>query len=289
MMPSLIFLLQLLKLIPAVWQLDYQVVAAPGSDVTLDCMFPHSETDNPLNLVLVWQRGTNEVVHNYYQARDMLNEQSTAYKGRTQLYPDQLAVGNASLRLMGVQASDHGEYTCSVANEQGKFQTQVVLLVAAPYEVPQLAFQTTCDSIILTFRSAMGFPQPDVLWISDTLNNITDQSNTTMVLTNGSHYEILSRMRLKPSHLMTVTFEQRLELLNQSFSHRIMLHPIPECCGKPALPKNRLFFLSPLIVVALLVIITAIIIYAKLHPPLGPRSPASPPDEMPETEEEERM
>ncbi|KAJ8332874.1 hypothetical protein SKAU_G00417700 [Synaphobranchus kaupii] len=162
-----------------------RVVAAPGSDITLGCFFPHSENDVLYNLIVVWRRGDTEMVHSYKQQEDKLEKQSAAYRGRTRLYPDQLAAGNASLRLTGVQASDHGEYTCAGANEQGPFQMEIVLLVAAPYEEPQLDIQTTCDSIVLTFRSALGFPEPTVLWKIETGSDITNQSNTTLDLKDG--------------------------------------------------------------------------------------------------------
>ncbi|KAJ8332861.1 hypothetical protein SKAU_G00417570 [Synaphobranchus kaupii] len=203
------------------------LVAAPGSDITLGCFFPHSETDNLYNLIVVWRRGDTEMVHSYKQQEDKLEKQSAAYRGRTRLYPDQLAAGNASLRLTGVQASDHGEYTCAGANEQGPFQMEIVLLVAAPYEEPQLAIQTTYDSIVLTFRSALGFPEPTVLWKIETGSDITNQSNTTLDLKDRVRYEVLSKMVLKPSDTQTVTFELMLGLLNQTFSRSVTLHPLP--------------------------------------------------------------
>ncbi|KAG9335415.1 hypothetical protein JZ751_004737 [Albula glossodonta] len=108
-----------------------QLVAAPGSDITLGCSFPHRDTDNIQNLIVNWQRGTTEVVHSYYHGKDQLDRQSLAYTGRTQLNPDELKKGNASLSLVGVQASDHGEYTCAVSNEQGSFRGNIFLKVAA--------------------------------------------------------------------------------------------------------------------------------------------------------------
>ncbi|KAJ8287410.1 hypothetical protein COCON_G00000690 [Conger conger] len=98
----------------------------------------------------------------------------------------------------------------------------------AAYEEPELAIQTTCDSVILTFLSTLGFPQPTVLWRTETGSDITNGSNTTMVLKGGGeHYEVVSEMVLKQSDPYTVTFEMRLELLNQSFSRSVSLHPLP--------------------------------------------------------------
>ncbi|XP_031642951.1 CD276 antigen-like isoform X3 [Oncorhynchus kisutch] len=105
-------------------------VAAPGSDFTLNCSFPSSKNLNLNQLVINWQRG-EEVVHSYYHGRDQLERQSVVYKGRTHLFEDQLTVGNASLRLSGVQPSDQGQYTCDVTDEQGGTLEKLQLLVAA--------------------------------------------------------------------------------------------------------------------------------------------------------------
>ncbi|KAJ8287413.1 hypothetical protein COCON_G00000720 [Conger conger] len=267
-MRSLIFALHLLILIPAA-EISVPVVAAPGSDITLSCSFPRSETDLLFNLIVVWDHG-DEVVHSYYKATGHLEEQSPAYRGRTQLSPDQLAVGDASLRLTGVRASDHGKYTCDVANEQGrKIWKQIFLTVAAAYEEPELAIQTTCDSIILTFLSTLGFPEPTVLWRTETGSDITNRSNTTMVLKGGGeHYEVVSEMVLKQSDPHTVTFEMRLELLNQSFSRSVSLHPLPDCQGTPVRPWNRLFLFLLLLVVPFFLAIA--VFWYKSSLPHGP-------------------
>ncbi|KAJ8245754.1 hypothetical protein COCON_G00235130 [Conger conger] len=65
----------------------------------------------------------------------------------------------------------------------------------------------------------------------------------------GEHYEVVSEMVLKQSDPLNVTFEMRLELLNQSFSRSVSLHPLPDCHGTPVEPRNRLFLLVPLLVV----------------------------------------
>ncbi|XP_061096483.1 CD276 antigen-like [Conger conger] len=229
----------------------YPVVAAPGSNITLSCFFPRSETDLLFNLIVVWVHGDDMV-------------QSAV----SQLSPDQLAVGDASLRLTGVRASDHGMYTCDVANEQGRSKKQIFLAVAAAYREPELASQTTCDSIILTFLSTLGFPQPTVLWRTKTGSDITNRSNTTMVLKEGGkHYEVVSEMVLKQSdpHNWTVTFEMRLELLNQSFSRSVSLRPLPDCCGTSVEPRNRLFLLVPLLAISLVVLacLTIVVFWYK--------------------------
>ncbi|CAB1334105.1 unnamed protein product [Coregonus sp. 'balchen'] len=88
---------------------------------------------------------------------------SVVYKGRTHLFEDQLTVGNASLRLSGVQPSDQGQYTCHVTDEQGSTKENLQLLVAAPYDEPRMSVQATCDGFVVTLLASQGFPQPEVL------------------------------------------------------------------------------------------------------------------------------
>lgn len=106
-------------------------VSALGSDITLRCSLPPYENLN--NLIVNWQCGESVVVHSYYHGRDQLERQSVVYKGQTHLFEDQLTVGNASLRLSGVQLSDQGPYTCDVTDEQGSTQEKLLLLVAGKF------------------------------------------------------------------------------------------------------------------------------------------------------------
>ncbi|XP_045574597.1 programmed cell death 1 ligand 1 [Salmo salar] len=127
---SVLFIIMISSVVTTT-SLQPREVAAPGSDITLSCSFPSSKNLNLNNLVVNWQRGESEVVHSYYHGRDQLERQSVVYKGRTHLFEDQLTVGNASLRLSGVQLSDQGPYTCDVTDEQGSTQEKLQLLVAA--------------------------------------------------------------------------------------------------------------------------------------------------------------
>ncbi|XP_014013009.1 CD276 antigen isoform X3 [Salmo salar] len=187
-------------------------VAAPGSDFTLNCSFRSSKNLN--HLVINWQRGESVVVHSYYHGKDQLERQSGVYKGRTHLFEDQLAVGNASLRLSGVQPSDHGPYTCDVTDEQGSTQEKLLLLVA------ELVWKGVMDS------------------------------NTTMELDSRGRYELKSEVNLWLNSTLTVTAELRLRVLDQSFTKSLTLHPPPVCCVMPAEQRSR-FFMYPLLLMLL--------------------------------------
>uniref|UniRef100_A0A8C7H8K8 Ig-like domain-containing protein n=1 Tax=Oncorhynchus kisutch TaxID=8019 RepID=A0A8C7H8K8_ONCKI len=207
-------------------------VAAPGSDITLICSL--SKNLNLNNLVVNWQRGESEVVHSYYHGRDQLERQSVVYKGRTHLFEDQLTVGNASLRLSGVQPSDQGQYTCDVTDEQGSTQEKLQLLVAAPYDEPRISIQATCDGFVVTLSASQGFPQPEVVW-----KGVMGSTNTTMELDSKGLYELESEVTLRLNSTLTVTAELRLRVLDQSFTKFLTLHPPPG--------KKGLFFDSMLL------------------------------------------
>ncbi|XP_039369428.1 CD276 antigen-like [Mauremys reevesii] len=99
------------------------VTAPLGGDVTLSCLFPSQPGMNLQHLILTWQKeqvGAEAlVVHSYYYGKDQLARQDEAYRNRTQLDPEGLAWGNASVLLRGVRMQDEGVYSCHVHSELG--------------------------------------------------------------------------------------------------------------------------------------------------------------------------
>lgn len=79
--------------------------------------------------VITWQRGL-EVVHSFYHSRDQLDRQNPHYVNRTSLYREEMAKGNASLRLDQVTLEDEGLYTCSVSTQIGSQKKSFRLKVA---------------------------------------------------------------------------------------------------------------------------------------------------------------
>lgn len=61
-----------------------------------------------------WLANETTEVHLYRNGHDELDDQATAYKGRTSLFNQEVPKGNCSLKLM-VKDSDAGTYHCSVS------------------------------------------------------------------------------------------------------------------------------------------------------------------------------
>ncbi|KAA0702751.1 V-set domain-containing T-cell activation inhibitor 1 B7 -like protein 4 [Triplophysa tibetana] len=200
-----------------------KIVAAPGSDAVLSCLFPVKPNMDFEMLVIYWQQG-DTVVHSFYGHRDQLEKQNEVYKGRTSLFQDQLEAGNASLMLTDIQPEHNGEYKCYVTCNNRPFDEQKVhLLVAAPYDEPEIAVQYLCKNIIISL-SSHGFPKPVVTWSAP-----LGYENTTLILDSRGRYRLQSNMTLNLNSTEIVRVEMSLDVLSQKFSRALTLHPHPGC------------------------------------------------------------
>ncbi|XP_037389843.1 CD276 antigen-like [Pygocentrus nattereri] len=215
-------------------------VAAPGGNATLECSFSTSKNLNLTNLIINWQHGET-VVHSFYLGQDQLDRQGQAYKGRTHLFKDELLEGNASLRLIRMQPDDEGEYSCYVNNEQDSTTRRLKVILAALFDEPLLSLQPTCDSINITATLSNGFPQPEIRWFDSSGRDIL-QTSTIQLDTRG-RYKVSSTISSRQNAIETITMEMKLEVLNQSFTRSLLLHPPPdpcqECCSTPFTSRNR--------------------------------------------------
>nr|XP_055067124.1 CD276 antigen-like [Misgurnus anguillicaudatus] len=227
-----------------------KIVAPPGSNVTLSCSFPVKPNMDFESLVINWQRG-DKVVHSFYHRSDQLDNQNEVYKGRTSLFNDQLQTGNASLMLNDIQPEHDGDYKCSVTCNNGPYGQKVQLLVAAPYDEPEIAVQYLCKNITVSLSSSHGFPEPDVTWFAP----IGDEVKT-LTLDSRGRYRLQSNITLNLTSTVTVRVEMSLDVLSQKFSKALTLHPQPERCENET-PHCRIGFC---ICVSVVLIIPALII-----------------------------
>nr|XP_032659131.1 interferon-inducible GTPase 5-like isoform X2 [Chelonoidis abingdonii] len=115
------------------------LIVQPGKDVILNCSFRSELNHRPLNIT--WKKeeeeGPDLLVHSYCSELDPLETQDEAYRGRTQLYPERLHEGNASLRLRNVRREDDGVYTCHVKPQLGRFSVRMRVVVEKDAELVQ--------------------------------------------------------------------------------------------------------------------------------------------------------
>ncbi|XP_058865387.1 CD276 antigen-like isoform X2 [Acipenser ruthenus] len=173
------------------------VTSPPGSDVTLDCSFSYKAGADLTRVVVTWERPPDyRVVHDYYYGQDQLALQNETYRNRTQLFPEQLSVGNASLRLKQVRGEDEGWYTCAVTNQGELTSGDVRLIVAAEFSEPRLVVTDRPDSPDKALLSCIstGYPSASVQWLNETGCDITESSKTSQSLDRDGLVEITSHI-----------------------------------------------------------------------------------------------
>ncbi|CAM4697486.1 unnamed protein product [Caretta caretta] len=165
-------------------QLESDVVAHFGGDVTLSCLFPSQPGMNLQDVTLTWQKEQEGaealVVHSHYYGKDQLARQDEVYRNQTHLDPEGLARGNASLMLRGVCIQDEGIYLCHVTSELGWTAERRELRVGAPYSEPHLTLDLSfrLGHSLLTFSSGGGYPRASVAWRDGMGINLTELSCT---------------------------------------------------------------------------------------------------------------
>ncbi|XP_062904069.1 butyrophilin subfamily 1 member A1-like isoform X2 [Mobula hypostoma] len=104
------------------------VVAIAGKDVVLDCvMLPPTSASN---MTVQWLKsGLSSPIHVYRHGQDDPLAQHQDYRGRTELFKDEITKGNVSLRIKNVRPDDEGQYTCSVEDRTDFKQSAVELRV----------------------------------------------------------------------------------------------------------------------------------------------------------------
>ncbi|XP_078271756.1 butyrophilin-like protein 1, partial [Rhinoraja longicauda] len=140
------------------------VVAEMGGDVILDCQLTPAVM--PVEMEVRWFRQDwSQVVHLYRDGRDHPEAQEGRYSGRTQLFPDQLAVGNVSLLLRGVNIGDQGGYKCFVVSRNQDKEDSLQLNVKSLGDQPLLrAVSYEGNAVKLGCLSQGWFPRPGVEW-----------------------------------------------------------------------------------------------------------------------------
>lgn len=106
-------------------------VANLGRDHLLSCQIVDTEESTYTRVSVTWEKtGMQGFVYRYLYGGPYLKNQNPQFEERTQLFPDSLLRGNASLLLRSVRAEDEGVYTCTVDSPTGGGKVNIQLRTA---------------------------------------------------------------------------------------------------------------------------------------------------------------
>lgn len=106
-------------------------VANLGRDHVLGCQIVDTEEATYTRVSVTWEKtGMRGFVYRYLYGGPYLKDQNPQFEGRTQLFPDALLRGNASLLLRSVRAEDQGVYTCTIDVPTGGGKVNIQLRTA---------------------------------------------------------------------------------------------------------------------------------------------------------------
>uniref|UniRef100_A0A3P9QI03 Ig-like domain-containing protein n=1 Tax=Poecilia reticulata TaxID=8081 RepID=A0A3P9QI03_POERE len=124
-------------------------------------------------------------VHSYYDGRDQVQHQNQNFRGRTSLFVDQVASGNASLLLTGVKVQDQGRYVCNCSRSA---------VVRLQNKTPVSDIRIHQDGNRITCSSEGIYPQPELTWSTEPPSNTALQNRTTVHQTEEKLYDISSSL-----------------------------------------------------------------------------------------------
>nr|XP_042704084.1 uncharacterized protein LOC101936008 [Chrysemys picta bellii] len=146
------------------------ITAQYGKNVTLTCIFPSKFKISFHRLSITWTKegaqGQGLLVHRFYLKMNWLEGQEEAYRGRTQLYPQEFPQGNASLRLSDVRLQDEGSYLCNVTCELGSWSKKISLIVLSDSEMERPIIVQPGEDVILncSFQSELNHQPLNITW-----------------------------------------------------------------------------------------------------------------------------
>ncbi|XP_062904061.1 butyrophilin subfamily 3 member A1-like [Mobula hypostoma] len=206
---------------------DEPFVAIAGEDVVLDCvMLPPTSASNT---TVQWLKsGLSSPIHVYRHGQDDPLAQHQDYRGRTELFKDEITKGNISLRIKNVRPDNEGQYTCSVEDRTDFKQSTVELHVHSLGSEPRIQMKGYHGAgIQLVCKSSGWYPEPEIQWISGDGNALTEAETkyhkdsglvnveSSVGVTSQSSGKlkcIIRSQRLKTEHMAIITISDDLFL-----------------------------------------------------------------------------
>nr|XP_055050927.1 butyrophilin subfamily 1 member A1-like [Misgurnus anguillicaudatus] len=163
------------------------LLTAPGEDVILPCYL--KPNISAVNMRVEWFRLDlkDSVVHLYEDHEDKNTNQLQLYRGRTEVFKDELQKGNTSLKLSRVKVSDEGSYKCFIEYKSWSDDITVELRVKAVGSPPLITIDGFDGSggLHLQCESKGWYPEPELVWLDSEGVTLTSETTDKQRETDG--------------------------------------------------------------------------------------------------------
>ncbi|XP_073721073.1 butyrophilin subfamily 2 member A1 [Misgurnus anguillicaudatus] len=158
-----------------------------GEDVILPCSL--KPNISAVNMRVEWFRLDlkDSVVHLYEDHEDKNTNQLQSYRGRTEVFKDELQKGNTSLKLSRVQISDEGLYKCLIQSKTNYDDITVDLnveVVGSPPLITVDGFDVS-GGLHLQCESKGWYPEPELVWLDSEGVTLTSENTDKQRETDG--------------------------------------------------------------------------------------------------------
>ncbi|XP_073714027.1 butyrophilin subfamily 1 member A1-like [Misgurnus anguillicaudatus] len=163
------------------------LLAVSGEDVILPCSL--KPNISAVNMRVEWFRLDlkDSVVHLYEDHEDKNTNQLQSYRGRTEVFKDELQKGNTSLKLSRVKVSDEGLYKCFIEYKSWSDDLTVDLSVEAVGSPPLITVDgfDVSGGLHLQCESKGWYPEPELVWLDSEGVTLTSETTNTQRETDG--------------------------------------------------------------------------------------------------------
>nr|XP_055032993.1 butyrophilin subfamily 1 member A1-like [Misgurnus anguillicaudatus]XP_055033004.1 butyrophilin subfamily 1 member A1-like [Misgurnus anguillicaudatus] len=162
------------------------LIAIVGKDVILPCSL--EPKISAVNMRVEWSRlDLKDVVHLYEDHEDKNTNQLQSYRGRTEVFKDELQKGNTSLKLSRVQISDEGAYKCFIDSRTWYDEKVANLRVEAIGSPPLITVDgfDVSGGLHLQCESKGWYPEPELVWLDSEGVTLTSETTDKQRETDG--------------------------------------------------------------------------------------------------------
>nr|XP_043904765.1 CD276 antigen-like isoform X2 [Solea senegalensis] len=154
-----------------------------------------------------WEKkGVEGLIYQYRSGAANLGDQNSEFQGRTELFPDALVTGNASLLLRNVTSTDEGEYTCSISSYMGEGKVNIYLKTAVSYDV--LSTNKTAirflgeDQLLSCYLTPQNIEQVSVSWTKKGIEGFVYQYSNGSANLTYQNSQFTGRAEMFPDALV---------------------------------------------------------------------------------------